>query len=137
MGKFLKIAAVCLTALVLVLAVSCASGGGSAQQSSSSAAGGNPWLGSWEALDKDGTIYSIEFTETAWECYLEISGLIMPFFKGTYNYSAARANLQITDELNADTMDWSRSKDTYPPMTARQANNAFKLFFTDADFKKQ
>ena len=131
---------VCAAVLVLALAAGCASGGKVQQASSSggTAAEANPWLGLWEAVEKDGTVYSVNFTSaTEWESYLENSGLTFPFFKGTYSFSGARANLQIVQEGNLDTGAWVTPKDKYPPMTARLANNSFNLpIFTNENFKK-
>ena len=118
---------------ILVLVGSCVSGRSSQEQP---VPAGNPWLGSWEAIDKDGIIYSVEFFETEWVSYLETDGMIMPVYKGFYIYDGLRVDLQIIDELNTDTMGWVRSKEIYSPVTSRMINNTFKLFFTNADFSR-
>ena len=137
MKRSMRIMTGCIIVLVMILAAGCASGG-SVQQTGTTAAAANPWLGLWEAVEKDGTIYSVEFTSaTEWEAHLENSGLRFPFFKGTYTSNGARAELQILQEGNLDTGAWVTPKDKYPSMTARLANNKFNLpIFTNQDFSK-
>ena len=124
--------------LILVMALGCASGG-SPQQSSAggAAAAGNPWVGVWEGME-DGNIYSFHFTATGWESYIESSGVSLPFYRGTYTYTAARVSLQVTEEGNYDTMGWMPNRSTFPPITGRLTGNVLSIpTFTDADLVKE
>ena len=136
MRKTKQFMAVGITVLILVMAAGCASGG-STQQTSASA-DSNPWVGVWEGKDAKGDVYSFHFTATGWESYIERSGVTVPFYKGTYTYTASRVTLQVTEEVDTSTMKWMAHKDNFPPITGRLTGNVLNLpTFTEADLLKE
>ena len=128
-----------IVALILVLAAGCASGGSPQQASAGgAAAAGNPWVGLWEGMDAKGDIYSFHFTAAGWESYIERSGITVPFYKGTYTYTSSRVTLQVTEEVNTNTMSWMPHKDNFPPITGRLSGNKLSIpTFTEADLEKE
>ena len=132
MKKTILFAAVGISVLILVLAAGCK------QPSAGDAADGNPWVGIWEGKGSDGYIYSFHFTAKNWESYIEISGISLPFYRGTYTYTDTRVNLQVTEEGNYDTMGWMASKTAFPSITGRLSGKVLSVpTFTDADLVKE
>jgi len=140
MRETIQFKAVAVYALILTLAAGCASGGSPQQGSGASAnapATGNPWVGVWEGID-GGNIFSFHFTATGWESFIESSGVNLPFYRGTYTYTATRVNLQVTEEGNYDTMGWMPAKSVFPPITGRLTGNILSVpTFTEADLLKE
>jgi len=98
----------------------------------------NPWIGLWEGKDTQGDIYSLHFTATEWEMYIEKNGITIPFYKGTYTHTSSRVNLQVTEEVDTNTMTWMPHLDNFPPITGRLIGNVLNVpIFTDADLVKE
>jgi hypothetical protein len=137
MRKTMRFIATGISVLILVLAAGCASTPPQ-QALGNTAAGGNPWVGLWEGIDTKGDIYSLHFAASDWEMYIESSGIILPFYRGTYTYTASRVTLQVTGEGNYTTMGWMANRDTFPPITGRLSGNVLSVpTFTEADLVKE
>ena len=138
MKKTIQIITIGFYVLILSLTAGCASGGSPQQASGANvSSGGNPWVGVWEGME-DGNIFSFHFTAANWEAYIESSGVTLPFYRGTYTYTATRVNLQVVDEGNYDTMGWMPNRSTFPPITGRLTGNALSVpTFTGADLLKE
>ena len=127
-----------ISVLILVLAAGCASTQPRQSSGGSTAAGDNPWIGLWEGMDTKGDIYSLHFTASDWEMYIESSGVTLPFYRGTYTFTASRVSLQVTGEGNYTTMGWMANKDNFPPITGRLSGNALSVpTFTEANLVKE
>jgi hypothetical protein len=136
MKKIIQFTTAGVCVLILVLAAGCASSpqqgaGGNSQVTA------NPWIGVWEGIE-DGNIFSFHFTATNWESYIESSGVSLPFYRGTYTFTASRVNLQVTEEGNYDTMGWMPNRSNFPSITGRLTGNILSIpTFTEADLLKE
>jgi len=138
MRKTTRFIAAGISVLILVLIAGCASSQPQQTSGVNTAASGNPWIGLWEGIDAKGDIYSLHFTASDWEMYIESSGVTLPFYRGTYTYTTSRVTLQVTGEGNYTTMGWMANKDTFPPITGRLSGNVLSVpTFTEADLVKE
>jgi len=138
MKKTMQFIAAGISVLVLVMATSCASTQPQQSSGGNTQAGGNPWIGLWEGVDTKGDIYSLEFTASDWEMYIESSGVTLPFYRGTYTYTASRVSLQVTGEGDYTNMGWMANKDNFPPITGRLSGKVLSVpTFTEAELVKE
>jgi hypothetical protein len=132
-----KWAKIVVAALALGVLYSCATPAPAADGASSSA---NPYLGSWKGTGSDGKNYIFTFkNETEWECFMEISGIRLPFYGGTYTYAGSEAALTATKEFDSNTNGWMQTTLPAVPLIAERNDSGLQppTVFTDALLKKQ
>jgi hypothetical protein len=87
----------------------------------------NPFVGLWEGVDAEQTIYSVRFIdETRWESYSGKLGAGAPYYKGTYTFSGTSAVLKITHNLDTTTMGWALIDDV-PKATGMIIGNTLRI----------
>jgi hypothetical protein len=99
---------------------------------------GNPLVGDWEGKDKKGELYTFTFTSNGWESHVERNGIKVPFYRGTYTSSGTRVEMQVTAEVDRETMKWVSAKTVFPTMTGRLADSVLTIpRLTEAGLLKQ
>lgn len=97
------------------------------------------YFGLWEGRDRNGDVYTVRFTDTAWESRVEKGGVSMPYYRGTYTHAGTRLDLVITEEADLNTMGWRPQRGNLGPgLTGRLSGSALSITaLTETNFVKK